>query len=215
MRVGDAEREAVLASLLREHPGALVSAIDAEGLFVDLPDTIELVGQQEVRARSALALVEHASRPTIIEAWDRAKAQGVALASVVLDNGVPASYFFIDVRHRHGVLVGLVVAEGEAQLAVASDLVGRPPVRPKSGRMDKDEMAVVLDADERICRILGLSLDDLVGRRSLDLIHPEDQARAIDAWMEMLTAPGGTTRLRARHRCGDGSWRWKIGRAHV
>ena len=79
---------------------------------------------------------------------------------------------------------------------------------PKTGRIDKDDVAMIRFADERICQILGYEPDDLVGTRSLDLVHPEDHVRAVDAWMEMLAAPGRTTRLRRRHRRKDGSWLW-------
>jgi len=66
--INEAARDAVLSSLLRHHPGALISAIDAEGLFVDLPPTIEIVGQHVAEAVSALALVDPAYRTAVIEA---------------------------------------------------------------------------------------------------------------------------------------------------
>ncbi len=206
--ISESGRDAVLVALLREHPGALVSAIDADGLFVELPASLELSGHQVVEARSALAVVEASSRRAIIDAWDRAKANGGSYASVVLDNGVPASYYFVDVRHRHGVFMGVVVAAPEAQSELASAFAGRAPVLPKTGRIDKDEMAMILAADDRICRILGYDAAELVGTRSLELIHPDDQDRAVDAWMEMLAMPGDATRLRARHVRKDGSSLW-------
>ena len=138
--------------------------------------------------------------------WERAKLVGSAAAPVVLVNGVDASCYVIDVRHSHGVFVGMIVADGEIELA--SSLADRPPIMPKTGRIDKDEVAIIRFADERICQILGYEPGELIGTRSLDLVHPEDHVRAVDAWMEMLAAPGGTTRLRARHRRKDGSWLW-------
>ena len=48
----------------------------------------------------------------------------------------------------------------------------------------------------------------MVGRRSLDFIHPDDQGGSINAWMEMAALPGATSRARMRHLCRDGSWRW-------
>ena len=47
--------------------------------------------------------------------------------------------------------------------------------------------------------MLGWERADMVGQRSLDFIHPDDQARAIDCWMEMLTSSGLTHRARLRH----------------
>jgi diguanylate cyclase (GGDEF)-like protein/PAS domain S-box-containing protein len=202
----DPAKDAALLSLLRSHPGALVSAIDSEGLFVELPASIELVGQHVIRARSALDLVQPASRAAVIEAWDRARTIGAAVASVVLVNGADAACYFVDARHRHGVLIGLIVADAHIELVAA--LAGHPPVMPKTGRIDKDQSAVICSADDRICQILGFRPEDLVGRRSLEFIHPDDQDSAVEAWMEMLASPGAATRLRTRHLRHDGSWVW-------
>ena len=202
----DAAKDAALLSLLRSHPGALVSAIDSGGLFVDLPASIELVGQHVIRARSALDLVEARSKPAVIEAWDRARTIGAAVTPVVLVNGAEATCYFVDARHRHGVLVGLIVADAQIELIAA--LAGHPPVVPKTGRIDKDQSAVICFADDRICQILGFRPEDLVGMRSLEFIHPDDHNNAVEAWMEMLATPGASTRLRTRHLRHDGSWVW-------
>ena len=55
-------------------------------------------------------------------------------------------------------------------------------VMPKIGSIDKDEQAIIVDVDERICRILGYRREELIGRRSLELLHPDDQGSAIAAW---------------------------------
>ncbi|QYG91081.1 diguanylate cyclase [Iamia sp. SCSIO 61187] len=199
-------REAVLAALLRQHPRALVSAIDAEGLFVETPPELVEPDRRVVAARSALELVEASDRRAIIAAWDRVKVDGASVASVRLANGVDARYHFVDVRHRHDVLVGVIVADGEADAIAA--FAQRDPVVPKTGRTEKDEMAIIVHVDERVGLMLGYEPDALVGTRSLDLLHPDDQDRAVDAWVDMLTRPGGTSRLRARHRRADGTWLW-------
>jgi diguanylate cyclase (GGDEF)-like protein/PAS domain S-box-containing protein len=204
--LSEAARDAVLSSLLQTHPEALVSAINAEGLFVELPAELELHGQQVAGGVSALSLVAEDNRTAVIEAWHIALRDGGSNLPVVLSNGVPARYHFVDARHRYGVLVGVVVAQEGAHLEAT--FVDRPPVLPKTGRIDKDGLAVIRHADQRICLMLGFEADELIGTRSLDLIHPDDQNRAIDAWMDMLAAPGGTTRLRARHLRKDGSWLW-------
>src|SRR5690606_19288422 len=56
--------------------------------------------------------------------------------------------------------------------------------------------------------LLGWAVEDMVGRRSLDFIHPEDQEEAIAAWVDMLASPGVTTRARLRHAMADGGWLW-------
>lgn len=201
-----AVREATLTELLAAHPSAPIAAIGGDGRFVEVPATLELRGQQVVRARSALELVTSNHRPRIIEAWDEVKEVGVSKTRVQLVNGIDATYHFVDVRHRHGVLVGLIVTDAAIELLASLD--DRPPVTPKFGSTEKDEQAIIRSADDRICRILGYERDELVGMRSLELIHPDDRDRAIDIWLEMLGAPGGVTRVRLRHLRKDGTWLW-------
>src|SRR3954468_9006799 len=79
--------EAALGSVLAQNPLALVAAIDANGLFVAVPDAFDLDGHGIVRARSALELVDPANRVVIIDAWLRAKESGAAVASTELYDG--------------------------------------------------------------------------------------------------------------------------------
>jgi diguanylate cyclase (GGDEF)-like protein/PAS domain S-box-containing protein len=171
-----------------------------------LPEGLELHGQHVASGMSALNLVAHEDWNAVIDAWHTALRDGAVSVPVVLSNGVQARYHFVDARHRYGVLFGVVVAQDGAHLEAT--FVDRPPVLPKTGRIDKDSVAVIRHADARICLMLGFDVDELVGARSLDFIHPDDQTRAIAVWMDMLAAPGGTTRLRARHLRKDGSWLW-------
>ena len=204
--IDEAARDAALSSILQQRPRALVTAIDDDGLFIDLPASIQLNGQRVVDARSGLDLVQPASRAVVIEKWDAVKRLGAAVASVVLVNGAEASFYFADVRHSHGVYIGLIVSESAEDLV--ADLARRPPVVARTGRVDKDELAVIRHVDHRICEILGFRADQLIGRNSLEFIHPDDQVDAVDAWMEMLTTPGESTRIRLRHRRADESWLW-------
>ena len=204
--IDEAARDAALASLLQQRPRALVTAIDDDGLFIDLPASIQLNGQRVVDARSGLDIVQPASRTVVIEKWDAVKRLGAAVAPVVLVNGAEASFYFADVRHSHDVYIGLIVSESAEDLV--ADLARRPPVLARTGRVDKDELAVIRHVDHRICEILGFRADQLIGRNSLEFIHPDDQVEAVDAWMEMLTAPGESTRIRLRHRRADETWLW-------
>ena len=191
----------------RDPGGAKVVAADADGLLVDVPPTIHCCGQQLVKARSVIELVASPSRSAVLVAWDEAKLLGAAVADVVLVNGAHAAYHFIDVRNRHGVVFGGIVAEGPTDMYPV--LGASVAVVPRMGRVDKDGSAVISYADVDICQILGFEAEELVGTRSLDLIHPDEQDRAVDAWMDMITTPGRRgIRFRARHRRKDGSWVW-------
>ncbi|MCU1394002.1 MAG: hypothetical protein JWM34_2430 [Ilumatobacteraceae bacterium] len=201
-----AARDASLMSLLHQLPDAHVAAADAHGLFVPVPAGIELCGQVPIDARSGMDLVAPGHGPTVMDLWQKAITLGGSMGQVVLAGGVEATFYFVDMRHRYDVVILLIAADEHIQVAAA--LAASEPVMPKSGRTDKDELAIIRGVDERICRMLGFSADELIGVRSLTLIHPDDHGRAIDAWMEMLSAPGAVTRLRARHQRADGSWLW-------
>jgi len=72
----------------------------------------------------------------------------------------------------------------------------------------KDSVAVLQDVDASVTAVLGWAPDELVGRRSLELIHSDDHELAITAWMDMLAERGTTTRARLHHRHRDGGWTW-------
>jgi len=71
-----------------------------------------------------------------------------------------------------------------------------------------DEGGVVLYGSPSVERVLGYPPDDLVGKKAVDLVHPEDQARVLEAHVAALGDPWKAQRgveFRFRHR--DGSWR--------
>ncbi len=60
-------------------------------------------------------------------------------------------------------------------------------------------------------RLLGRSVDALMGENILDELHPEDRPAARDTFAELLRQPGGTVKLRYRYAGAEGSWRWLEG----
>jgi diguanylate cyclase (GGDEF)-like protein/PAS domain S-box-containing protein len=75
-------------------------------------------------------------------------------------------------------------------------------------RMTRDTTGVITSVDEGIVEMLGWRPEQLVGSPSTRLIHPEDQASAITAWMAMITSPGTTRVWRGRYQTVDGAWTW-------
>jgi len=73
-------------------------------------------------------------------------------------------------------------------------------------RMTKDGFAVVASCDEGIEAALGWRADQLVGRRTLDFVHPDDRDPSVVGWVSMLERPGHVQVSRYRHRHADGSW---------
>ena len=56
-------------------------------------------------------------------------------------------------------------------------------------------------------RVLGYAPEELVGRDSFELIHPDDAAGVAEAIQSIVTSPTGTGYAEYRFRHADGSWR--------
>ncbi|MHB1582420.1 MAG: sensor domain-containing diguanylate cyclase [Acidimicrobiales bacterium] len=74
--------------------------------------------------------------------------------------------------------------------------------------MTRDAAGVIISVGPEIERVLGWAPEELVGRPSTELIHPEDQPTAISTWFSMLDAPGERRTWQGRYRTGHGTWQW-------
>ena len=73
--------------------------------------------------------------------------------------------------------------------------------------LTEDEHAKVTGCDDAFTQMFGYTAEELIGNSVLDQIHPEDQGRAIEGWLAVLsTRRDQQTRLRRRRK--DGSWVW-------
>lgn len=75
-------------------------------------------------------------------------------------------------------------------------------------RVRKSDVAVILGIDEATTEILGWQPGEMVGVRSLDFIHPDDQGIAVDNWMQMLSSSESPHSMKLRHKHRDGHWVW-------
>ena len=202
-----ATRDAVLAAVLAEHPDAFVSAVTVQGLFAPLPDELRRSGLRPLEGpSSALGLVVGDDHAAVVDAWHRAMTEGTA-ECVFHPKGAPgvvARMHLIDTTHRFGLYTCCITGlEGQA------DALGADQVRPRLVTVRKDQTAVITDADPGIVRLLGWTAEELVGRRAIDLVHPDDHQRAIASWMDLLTVPhGDARRVRLRHLHRDGRAIW-------
>ena len=199
------ELDEILAGIVRDHPRAIIAAVSGDGVLVGAPRSAQLAHREVTDIRASLGSLEPSSLMSVVEAWATAKELGTASSSVTRRDGTTAACHFVDVRATHGVLMVVIVSDGNEDPVRAE----QPVLPPKSGHMIKDGLGTIESADDRVCQMLGYEPDDLVGRRSLEIIHPDDHPRAIDSWLDMLAAPpGATSRVRVRHQRADGSWLW-------
>ncbi len=100
---------------------------------------------------------------------------------------------------------------GQRLRAVAEVTSATPPVVSGArtvGMSVMDETSTIVRCDLAFCAITGFATSELVGQRGLDLVHPDDQTFAMEAWMMMLEQPGRSRPMRLRHRTATGGWLW-------
>jgi diguanylate cyclase (GGDEF)-like protein/PAS domain S-box-containing protein len=201
--------ETAIASLLARYPDAPVLAALGDGVVVAMPDSVPLRRNPVLRPRTGMDLVTATDRARLISTWDQVLASGSARCPLHLasDPDVAVLYFGFDVRETHGVVLAVIVPAEPGEGTVAQ--IREPPsTAPRFARVSKDDSGFIVKIDEAVTQILGWSAQEMEGHRSIDFIHPDDHALAIDNWLEMLTSPGIGRRVRLRHRRRDGSLVW-------
>jgi diguanylate cyclase (GGDEF)-like protein/PAS domain S-box-containing protein len=205
----DAETlQTALTSLLAIYPEAPVAAHGADGIMVEMPDSIPLTGHVVLKARSGLDLINHDD--AVLRGWERVLAEGAARypVHVVGRPDIAGMVYGIDLRETHGIVLtvsSIAPPKAADGTALGPELL---EVTPRFATLRKDQRGIILDVDEAMTQILGWSREEMVGCRSTEFIHPDDQALAVDNWMEMLASPGPGRRVRLRHRARDESWVW-------
>jgi diguanylate cyclase (GGDEF)-like protein/PAS domain S-box-containing protein len=198
-------------ALLREHPDALVCGLASNGLIVPVPQSVGLWGQGLIEGRALIDNVVAADRTTVVRLWLRAQEEGAAAAKVRLLRRPDtwATLHFLDVREIHGVFMGIVLPSDEhaAGDEEAGDLAAGGPASPRFCSLMEDEGAKVVDCDDAYTEMFGYTAAELLGKSVLDQIHPDDQGRAVEGWLAVLsTRRDQQTRLRRRRR--DGTFMW-------
>ena len=202
--------ELAAEALLREHPDALVTGLSGNGLIVPIPGAMALWGQAAIEGRAVIDSVVAADRVTIVELWQAVVrgGKGAANGKVRMLNKPSrwVTLHFLDLRHVHGVLLCVIIpSDDEAEEAGEEEEL--PPAAPRFATLMEDEAGIVLDCDEAFTQMVGFSAEELIGNSVLDQIHPEDQARAVEGWLAMLSTRRDQ-QSRVRRRRKDGSWMW-------
>jgi diguanylate cyclase (GGDEF)-like protein/PAS domain S-box-containing protein len=87
-----------------------------------------------------------------------------------------------------------------------------PPIGADDGsrvlRLYKNETGVILHANAQVSAVLGWAPQEIVGRRSLEFIHPQDHDTALTTWVQLLRVPGEGQRTRLRHLDAAERWIW-------
>lgn len=201
--------ETLLSLLLTRYPEAPVIALRPDGVVVAMPDSIPLQRNPVLEARSGLDLVIPEEHVKVMTIWDQVLSGGVGRCPLHLarDPDSTVMFHWLDLRAIHGVILALIFP---ADAGASPNLSAReiPEVAPRFATVHKDEHSFIVGIDPAFTQILGWSAEEMKGHRSVEFMHPDDQALAIDNWMEMLSSPGPGRRVGLRHRRRDGSWAW-------
>jgi diguanylate cyclase (GGDEF)-like protein/PAS domain S-box-containing protein len=195
-------------ALLREHPEALVCGLAGNGLIVPVPQSVGLWGQGLIEGRALVDNVVAGDRATVVRLWLRAQEEGAAADKVRLlrKPSTWTTLHFIDLREVHGVLLGVIIPSDE-EADGSEEAVELAPAAPRFCSLMEDEGARVLGCDRSFTEMFGYSEEELLGESVLDQIHPDDQGRAVEGWLAVLSS-GRDQQTRLRRRRKDGTWMW-------
>jgi diguanylate cyclase (GGDEF)-like protein/PAS domain S-box-containing protein len=195
-------------ALLREHPGAQVCALAANGLIVPVPQTVGLWGQGLIEGRALIDNVVAGDRTAVVRLWLEAQQEGAAATKVRMLASPTrwSTLHFIDLREVHGVFLGVILPSDEEADEEPAEL-DTGASGPRFCTLTEDEGARVLAADDAFTAMFGYTEAELLGKSVLDQIHPDDQGRAVEGWLAVISSNRSQqTRLRRRRK--DGSYMW-------
>ena len=192
---------------LAGHPRALVAAVGSEGQPVPMPDSVPLLDSHQVDERSFLSLVAPEDVTDVVNAFRRCLDNGLSAVRLKVAGGQWVALHYVDVRDQYGVVLRIVLPSegGDDQVGASAPAIEES--RPRLACVEKDELATMVSVDAATTSLLGWSAEEMNGRPSLEFIHPDDHAKAIDNWMQMI-AHGARHAVRLRYRSKDGSWIW-------
>ena len=198
-----------VASLLTRYPEAPVLAAGPDGIVVEMPASVPLQRNPVLRPRTGMDLVSADDRAKLLSTWDQVLATGSARCPLHLASSPDTAVMYcgFDLRQTDGVVLAVVIPLDPGEEPV-SQVREHAPLAPRFARITKGDSGFIVKIDEAVTQILGSKAEEMEGHRSIEFIHSDDHALAIDNWLEMLASPGIGRRVRLRHRRRDGSWVW-------
>ena len=71
-----------------------------------------------------------------------------------------------------------------------------------------DLAGIVVHANEALARILGFSVESVVGNSIFEYVHPDDMQQAASSFADAATHDGVAVPVTVRVRTSSGTWRW-------
>jgi diguanylate cyclase (GGDEF)-like protein/PAS domain S-box-containing protein len=200
---------AIAAGLLLEFPKARVTAVTVDGTPIEVPDSVPL-GAHVRQGTAGMKAYLTEDRAALIVAFDQARRTGAgrATARLLQEPDVVLDVHMVDTSAEYGVLLAIAVVAAAQDGAPQRGWSEAVVEAPRLARIHKGPTAEILEIDDATTDILGWTPEDLVGRRSLEFIHPDDQGLAIDNWANLMSDGDQVRRVRMRHRAKSGEYIW-------
>ena len=199
-----------LHRLLARHPEARLSANSGDGRPVEVPEGIPT---QPTHTRGAAVGVRAwvpEDRAAVVHAFERARREGTGQAAARLANDptVVCTLHLFDVIVQYGAMITVAIGQPgtTGSRRIVEIAVDNQP--PRLARVAKSDVGTILTIDDATTTILGWTAQETVGRGSLEFIHPDDHALALENWWELIATPGPSRRVRLRHQSRSGGWIW-------
>jgi diguanylate cyclase (GGDEF)-like protein/PAS domain S-box-containing protein len=208
-RLDDSALDVILETLLHQNPTARVLAVGEDGAAVPIPESLRLIQHEVVvGAASIHELVSSHAGDAVTDTWKKAQTTGVAQAFFQMASGNERRMvlYLVDARRRHGVYLCVIASVQERFLSQLG--LEHEHLRPRHCAVRMDDLGTFLSIDATTPRVLGWDTADILGRRTLEFLHPEDVPKTIACWCDLLTHPGAERNVRFRFRHRDGSWIW-------
>jgi diguanylate cyclase (GGDEF)-like protein/PAS domain S-box-containing protein len=201
----DDEIEATMASLLAEHPDAIVFAVQRDDIRPPAPDhpgLTDLVGAWDVIGPvEALDRLHPSSRPLALTALDRIGELRIVHDELFAADGAAVDSYLFDTVAARKLYLGVIVPGAD-----------RDPVDDRRPQIEGVPMRVVRLRTDGLGRVVSSDVIDsdrhlAVGRLSIETVHPDDIDQVRSVWASMLANPGVAHRSRYRAK-GVGGWTW-------
>lgn len=193
-----------------------VIARDVDGRLVALPSAIrDSLGPTE-EDRDHLARLHNSDRPQMARAWVEATSKpGVVVTAYGWirsenDNWTYRRFDYCDLRHddRVGVIViGVSLLRPDA-VAPRQTITATSHEPARWSILRLSPFGQIQRAEGTLVDLYGRTEEALVGANGLDLIHPDDHERLLDAWADVVDrdSPGRALRQRVMHTDGTATW---------
>jgi diguanylate cyclase (GGDEF)-like protein/PAS domain S-box-containing protein len=136
-----------------------------------------------------------------------AAAKRTGHATCVVSAGEPATHWAVELFNELAELRCFVAVLTQTDAPVRSPKKPEQ-VRNRHAAFRRGLAGEIVSIDPSCTSLLGWNQHDVIGKHSLELVHPDDHVQGMDAWAELLAQPGGQVRIRQRYLHQDGSVLW-------